>query len=264
MKNTNNLFAASLGLALADIFGLLMYSGGYFPNFVPIFLISASALFLVISGARTVTIYSATSNTGRSIFFLTLGAVICFFGEFYNFIKLFSGEGVKALSLADAFFYPAIICLVIGFYFAIKANKMAWTIKKKTTFITWAIILGILLAVVFYSALGKEFANIEISIGYFIISLVLAMMALRVFMVTWEYRGGSIFKAWFGIFFGMCLLIATTFYLFLTIEASLTNHNLTYISLSLLAISEIATAYGIMVLGSISKDAQVRILKKID
>jgi hypothetical protein len=263
MKSPYLLFTVSASLAFAVILSLLFYIGGYVPNVVPLFLITCGALFFIISGARTLTIYSAHTSAGKSVLFLTLGGIGCFFGEFYNFLQLYSGKGITPMSLADVFYFPALFSLGIGFYFAIKANKITWTSGKKVTFATWSVILCILLLTVFSLTVGRESETIIVSIGYVIISLILSLMALRVFMVTWEYRGGAIFDAWFGIFVGICLLISTTLFLFITIEASMVNFNLTYTSLTLLALAEIASGYGIAVLGSVTKNIQGRVLNKI-
>jgi hypothetical protein len=250
-------------LAGTDLVSLLLFLGGYISNILPSFLIIASALFLMIFGARVVIIYSYQNKIGKCVFFLTLGGTIGFFGELYNVMTLYAGEGVKPFALDDFFYIPALISMGIGFHYAVQGNKIKWTVNKIRAMIAWAFILFLLLVVVFYIAVTKELVASDISIIYLILTSALSISALRVLMATWEYLGGLIFKAWFSIFIGICLLIVTIVALFMTVGSSAENSNLSYIPLCLLAASEACLAYGFAVLGTISKNIKERVINQI-
>lgn len=247
-------------IAVADIVSLFLFFGGYVSALVPVYLIEFSALCFIIAGVRTMTIYHIKTDTGRSFLFMSLGGLVGFFGELHNFLTLYAGEGVKPVGIDDYFYTPALLCLAVGFSYAVKANRMSWTRKKMIVAAAWSAILILLLAVVFKAAAGEDIDIVGVSASYTIFASFLSLAALRVLMSAWEYRGGLIFKAWFGIFLGICLLIATVFALFLTIGNAGLNHNLSYIPLSILAAAEICFAYGITELGTITQNIQQRIL----
>ncbi len=140
---------------------------------------------------------------------LGLGLVAWELGEISEAVYLLgSGEVDPFPSLADAFFvlaYPALIASFALFVRAYRASGMApeegggqWVLVAALSAVGFVVLRPIL---------GADVRLVErvVSAAYAGLDLVALVPLLLLLRLTWRLRGGSVWKVWAGVLFGLLL-----------------------------------------------------------